>query len=126
MKAVNIDLSSNIKIRSESISDFNSIANVNYEAFPGRHPADRYVVEPLLVDLLRHNSLFDPELSLVAEFDGKIIGHAIFSPFRLIVLGKEQLGVILGPIAVKPEFQHEGVGRLLIEEGHRRAKEKVN
>ncbi|MCX7710169.1 MAG: GNAT family N-acetyltransferase [Clostridia bacterium] len=113
-----------IKIRSERISDFNSIANVNYEAFLGWHPDNQYVSELILVDLLRHNSRFDPELSLVAELDGQIIGHVLFSPFKFIVLGTEQLGVVLAPIAVKPEFQKSGIGRLLIEEGHRIAEKK--
>ncbi|OPX43520.1 hypothetical protein CLHUN_26670 [Ruminiclostridium hungatei] len=113
-----------IKIRSERISDYSSVANVNYEAFLGWHPDNQYVSEPVLVDLLRHNSLFDPELSLVAEFEGKVIGHVLFSPFRFIVLGREQMGVILAPAAVKPEFQNKGVGSRLIEEGHRKAKEK--
>jgi len=113
-----------IRIRSERISDYNGIANVNYEAFLGWHPDNSYVSEPILVDLLRHNSMFDPELSLVAELDGKVAGHVLFSPFKFIVLGKEQLGVVLAPVAVKPEFQRKGIGRMLIEEGHRKAKEK--
>lgn len=50
--------------------------------------------------------------------------YALFSPFRFIVLGNEQLGVVLAPIAVKPEFQCKGVGRMLIEEGHRKARGK--
>ncbi len=113
-----------IKIRSERISDYNSIASINYEAFLGWHPDNPYVSEPILVDLLRHNSMFDPELSLVAEFDDKVIGHVLFSPFRFIVLGREQVGVVLAPVAVKPEFQNKGVGSMLIEEGHKRAREK--
>ena len=91
----------NIKIRREQVSDYNSIANVNYEAFLGWHPDNPYVSEPILVDMLRHNSMFDPELSLVAELDGKVAGHALFSPFRFIVLGGEQSGVLLAPVAVK-------------------------
>jgi len=113
-----------ITIRNERISDFNSIANVNYEAFLGWHPENQFVTEPIMVDLLRHNSMFDSELSLVAEFEGKVIGHAIFSPFKFIVLGEEQPGVILGPVAIKPEFQNKGIGSMLIKEGHRKAKEK--
>lgn len=113
-----------IRIRSERISDYNGIANVNYEAFLGWHPDNPYVSEPILVDLLRHNSMFDPDLSLVAELDGKVAGHVLFSPFKFIVLGKEQLGAVLAPVAVKPEFQRKGIGRMLIEEGHIRVKQK--
>ena len=113
-----------IKIRSEHISDYNGIANVHYEAFLGWHPDSQFVSEFLLVDLLRHNSMYDPELSLVAELEGRIVGHVLFSPFTFIVLGVEQRGVVLAPAAVKPEFQRKGIGGMLIEEGHKRAKEK--
>lgn len=114
----------NINVRSEKISDYNSIANVIYEAFSGISKENEYISEPILVDLLRHNSIYDPELSLVAEVDGKVAGYALFSPFRFIVSGVEQLGVVLAPLAVKPEFQNKGVGSALIEEGHRIAKKK--
>lgn len=114
----------NITVRSELTEDYNAIANVNYEAFLGWHPDNPYVSEPVMVDLLRHNSLFDPELSLVAEVDGRIAGHAMFSPFSFVVLGRKQAGAVLGPIAVSPEFQKTGIGGALIEEGHRRLKKK--
>ncbi|MCQ1530393.1 GNAT family N-acetyltransferase [Lutispora saccharofermentans] len=114
----------NIKIRSERVADYNGIANVNYEAFLGWHPDNQYVSESIMVDLLRHNSLFDPDLSLVAETGGQIVGYALFSPFKFIVLGAEQLGVVLAPVAVKPEFQNRGIGGMLIEEGHKRAESK--
>ncbi|HEX2947886.1 MAG TPA: N-acetyltransferase [Clostridia bacterium] len=113
-----------IKVRSEQTADYNAVANVNYEAFLGWHPDNPYVSEPVMVDLLRHNSLFDPELSLVAEADGQIIGHALFSPFSFVVLGRKQAGAVLGPIAVKPEFQKTGIGGALIEESHKRLKQK--
>ena len=113
-----------IKIRSERISDYNSIANVNYAAFLGWRPDDQFISEHLLVSMLRHNSTFDPELSLVAEHDGRVVGHALFSPFKFIVLGQEQWGVVLAPVAVMPEFQRKGIGSMLIEEGHRKAREK--
>ncbi|MFS8501989.1 MAG: N-acetyltransferase [Caldicoprobacter sp.] len=113
-----------IKIRSERISDYNSIANINYAAFLGWRPDDQFISEHILASLLRHNSMFDPELSLVAEHDGRVVGHVLFSPFKFIVLGQEQLGVVLGPVAVMPEFQRKGIGSMLIEEGYRKAREK--
>jgi putative acetyltransferase len=113
-----------VTIRSEKIADYNSITNVNYEAFLGWHPDNPFVGEAVMVDMLRHNSRFEPELSLVAEAEGRIVGHAIFSPFPFALSGKELRGVVLGPIAVLPQYQKLGIGKLLIEEGHRRATEK--
>ena len=112
-----------IKIRSEKTTDYTSIANVTYEAFLGWHPDNQYVSEPVLVDLLRHNSYFNPELSLVAEMDNKIVGHALFSPYKFVVQGSETMGAVLAPIAVLPEYQGKGIGEKLIEEGHYRLKE---
>jgi len=66
-----------IKIRNERISDFSCIANVNNEAFLGWHPNNQYVSEPILVDFLRHNSMLDPELSLIAECVSEWSNHGI-------------------------------------------------
>jgi putative acetyltransferase len=111
-------------IRSECSRDIAPIAAINYNAFLGWHPDNPYVSEPVIVDMLRHGSSFDPDLSLVAESDGVMTGHALFYPFRAIVRGTEQRGVVLGPIAVQPKVQKTGIGGLLIEEGHRRALDK--
>ncbi len=113
-----------IQVRSERVSDYNSIANVNYQAFHNWHPDNPFVCEPLLVDLIRHSSLFDPELSLVLERDNEVVGHALFTPFQFIVLGREERGVLLGPIAIAPCMQRQGLGRLLMEEGHKRVAAK--
>jgi len=112
-----------INIRSEKTSDYTNIANVTYEAFLGWHPDNQYVSEPVLVDLLRHNSCFNPELSLVAEIDNEIAGYALFSPYKFIVQGNEAMGAVLAPVAVHPKYQGKGIGGKLVEEGHSRLKE---
>lgn len=71
--------------------------------------------EPVLVDLLRHNSRYDPELSLVAEVNGQPVGHVLLSPYEFRVLGRVQKGVVLAPIAYMPEFQRSGIGKILIQ-----------
>lgn len=114
----------NIHIRSEKASDYSRIAQINYEAFLGWHPDNFYVSESILVDVLRHNTLFDPELSLVAELEGNLVGHVLFSPYEFIVQGTRQKGLVLAPIAILPEYQRLGIGGRLIQEGHRRAREK--
>jgi putative acetyltransferase len=113
-----------IQIRSEKLSDYSAIANVNYEAFLGWHPDNWRVSEPVMVDLLRHSENFDPDLSLITEIAGEVSGHVLFSIYQFIVAGTVQQGAVLAPIAVKPEFQKRGIGAMLIEEGHRRAKAK--
>jgi len=110
-------------VRAELITDYSDIAGLNYDAFMRWHPAS-FKVEPLLVDVLRHSPLFDPELSLLAEVDGQIVGHALFSPCEALVLGARQMGVFLAPLCVAPAFQRQGIGSLLMERGHEVARSK--
>ncbi|MBI9014953.1 MAG: GNAT family N-acetyltransferase [Clostridiales bacterium] len=112
-----------IIIRSEEVKDYSKIANVNYLAFHNWKPDNPFVRESIMVDVLRQHSGFNPELSLVAEVEGKIVGHVLFLQFDFIVMGEVIQGMILGPVAVKPEFQKLGVGKALIETGHKKAED---
>ncbi|WBW97799.1 N-acetyltransferase [Oceanirhabdus sp. W0125-5] len=113
----------NIKIRSEKIKDYRRIAEINSLAFE-REFEKEYVGEVTMVDSLRHGSMFDEELSLVAELEGKVVGHVLFYPYDMYLNGKVIKTVCLGPIAVDPEIQKSGIGGKLIEEGHKILKEK--
>jgi predicted N-acetyltransferase YhbS len=116
-----------IKVRSEQVADYHRIAEINALAFSSyldNPPACTFVPEFALVDALRHGANFDPELSLVAEVDSAIVGHAFFFPHQVYVGGEELRAVSLGPIAVDPAFQHMGVGTQLLHEGHHRARHK--
>ena len=95
-------------------SDQNAIREVNEQAF-GR-PLEANVVEKV-----RQSSGFVPELSLVAEHDGQIIGHVLFSELTIEGAGQSWTVLALGPIAVKPEFQKQGVGGQMIRAGFERA-----
>ena len=53
-------------------------------------------------------------LSLVAAVDARIVGHIMYSP---IVAGSVQ-GAALGPMAVVPERQRQGIGTRLVESGN--------
>lgn len=105
-------------IRSETSHDYPQINRVHIRAFGGR------LDEALIVVLQRQRILFDPNLALVAE-DGKgrVLGHALFSPCEMRLLGQPVRVVVLGPIGVDPEQQGQGIGSALIEEGHRVARE---
>ena len=101
-----------IMIRPEQKSDYEAIKNVNDLAF--NRPE-----EGCLVENLRQLPEFDPRLSLVAEMKGKIIGHALFLPIHIQGEdGEEYPCLSLGPIAVIPEYQKQGIGGQLIEAGH--------
>lgn len=59
-------------IRPETLADIPAIYAVNRLAFDGE-------AEPRLVDAIRLSEDFIPELSLVAEADGRVVGHILFS-----------------------------------------------
>ena len=106
-----------MKIRKEQPEDYNSIYNVVKEAFESAEHADGN--EQDLVTALRESPNYIPELSLVAEYNGKIIGHIMFT--RAIVGDSDVLA--LAPLSVLPDYQRKGVGTALIGEGHKIAKE---
>jgi putative acetyltransferase len=98
-----------ITIRPETLTDWNSIREINQQAFGRPNEAQ-------LVDALRAWSSFIPELSLVAERDGVLVGHVLFTP--AVVEGAEEAALLaLGPVAVRPEWQRQGIGGMLIREG---------
>jgi putative acetyltransferase len=103
-----------IVIRHEQPEDIAVIHQINEQAFG--QPA-----EANLVDALRRNG--KAVLSLVADDDGRVIGHILFSPV-LIDTGKRQVpGIGLAPLAVSPERQNEGIGSLLVEHGLKQCRE---
>ena len=99
-------------VRSELPGDREAVLRVNELAFGGTTEAD-------IVDALRGSEAWLPELSLVAEDDAGIVGHALFSLVR-IDGGPELLS--LGPMAVLPDRQRAGVGSALVRQGLERAR----
>lgn len=57
-------------------------------------------------------------ISLVALDDDRVVGHVLFSPVRIAVEGGEGLDVVgMGPVAVDPDHQRQGIGSRLIRAG---------
>lgn len=108
-----------VMIRSETVNDFHAVASIHALAFAKDHG----VAEVSLVDALRHRKAYRSDLSLVAVHEGTIIGHVLFNPLDVRVGGQPLNAVLLSPIGVHPDHQKSGIGKQLIEEGHRRATE---
>lgn len=97
-----------IILRVEQPGDVAAVRAVNEKAFP--HP-----IEADLVDKLW---LVCPEaVSLVAESDGEIVGHILFTSVTIQTRTGEILGMGLGPMAVIPERQRQGIGSQLVKAG---------
>jgi putative acetyltransferase len=99
-----------VEIRPERKKDLKAIAAITRAAF-GRD------LEARMIDEIRSSEGFVPELSLVAEAEGEIVGHVILSYVDLV--GHPVL--MLGPIAVVPRLQRQKIGSLLVHESVRRA-----
>jgi predicted N-acetyltransferase YhbS len=106
-----------ILIRQEQKEDIDSVYRVVKSAFETMEQASGD--EQDLVNRLRKSEAFIPELSLVAECDGKIIGHILFTKMKI----GDHPSLALAPVAVLPEYQNHGVGGKLIVEGHHIARE---
>lgn len=100
-------------IRKEEPKDYNTIYSVVKDAFDSAEHSDGN--EQDLVNALRKGDAFIPDLSLVAEIDGKIVGHIMFTEARV---GQNTV-LVLAPLSVLPEYQRKGIGISLIKEGHK-------
>jgi putative acetyltransferase len=105
-----------LAIRPELPSDHEAVYRVHEQAF-GR------MVEADLAQRVRETLEFIPELSLVAERDGEVVGHVMFS-VAWVVDGEARTEVIaVGPVGVLPGHQRRGIGSRLVEAGVARARE---
>lgn len=102
-----------IKLRTEQPADYRETENVTREAFwnhfsPGCN-------EHYLLHVMRDSLAFVPELDLVAEHDGRIVGNVVC--MKAAIHGDDGVKyevLSLGPISVLPEYQRKGIGGRLI------------
>ena len=97
-------------IRMELPSDHAAIAEVNQQAFGGD-------AEAQLVATLRESNCRKLVLSLVAECDGRVVGHILFSPILIETGGVNEDAMALAPMAVRSDCQRRGIGSALVREG---------
>jgi len=98
-------------IRNEQPADYAAIGEVITQAFARDS-------EARLVSALRELPSFEPQLSLVAEVEGRIVGHILFSTVTVgSAMGDARSALALAPLAVLPGFQRQGVGGRLVRAG---------
>ena len=101
-------------IRDEAAGDAPAVRVVNEEAFESP-------LEAGIVDALRASC--PDRVSLVAERDGGIVGHILFTPVELEAAGGPIHGYGLAPMAVRTAWQRHGIGSALVAEGTKRLRE---
>ncbi len=103
-----------ILIRPENDQDHDAVRQVNCSAF-GQDGEAR------LVDGLRAGGC--APVSLVAEIDGKVVGHILFSDLSIVTESGNVAALALAPMAVLPKFQRQGIGSALVRCGLEMCKE---
>ena len=111
-----------MNIRLEQPNDYREVENLTREAFwnvyrPG-------CTEHFVLNQYRNNPDFIPELDLVMEEDGRIIGHVMFSKAQLILDdGTIRPSWTFGPISIHPDYKRKGYGLKLLNCALEKARE---
>jgi putative acetyltransferase len=110
-------MNQHVVIRDETDADVSVITEVTVAAFETLEISNH--TEQFIIAALRVAKALT--VSLVAEVDGRVIGHIAFSP--LTISDGTRNWYSLGPVSVLPEFQRQGIGKALIREGLSRLKD---
>lgn len=106
-------------IRESTEQDRTEITSIHDNAFgkdKGKEISD-------LVNGMLDDKTAEPMLSLVAEENGKMIGHILFTKVSINQNNREISAQILAPLAVLPDYQNKGVGTELINKGIKQLKD---
>jgi putative acetyltransferase len=106
-----------IVIRGETDADVSAISEVTVAAFKTLEISNH--TEQFIIEALRAAKAL--AVTLVAEMDGRVIGHIAFSPVTISDGTRDWYG--LGPVSVLPAYQRQGIGKALIREGLSRLKD---
>lgn len=112
----------NIIIKQEQVKDYKITEKVVKCAFANAEHSDKD--EHNLVRRIRNSNVFIPELSLVAINDNnEQVGYILLSKIKIKNEDQVVESLALAPVSVLPEYQNQGVGKLLISKALKKAKE---
>ena len=101
-------------LRKEQPRDFEAVEELTREAFWNRYQPG--CDEHFLMHVIRDANCFLPELDIVAEADGKIVGNIVYTKAKVMLDAGGDMDVIsFGPLSVLPEYQSKGIGSALVE-----------
>jgi Predicted acetyltransferase len=111
-----------MNIRPENERDFKEIYDLVETAFESAKVKSGD--EQNFIDRLRAGSGYVPELALVAEDGGRLIGHIMLTEAQLWQGGEGRTVLMLAPLSVLPESRKAGVGAALVNEALSRGRNK--
>lgn len=103
-----------VVIRREEPADYRRVEEITRKAFWNLYTPG--CTEHYLAHILRNHPDFLPELDLVMELDGQVIGSVMYTHNRLTDEdGNEKPILTFGPVSIAPEYQRRGYGKKLLE-----------
>jgi len=116
----------NLIIRLEKPKDYRTVEELTRAAFNNPDRIERSKIgcpmEHHIVHILRKEDGI-MELSFVAEMDGKVVGHIIYSNAYILQPNNSKVEVLnFGPISVLPVLQKMGIGNALMKYSIQEAK----
>ncbi|MGV0936323.1 GNAT family N-acetyltransferase [Empedobacter falsenii] len=110
-----------MNIRKEEKSDYEQVFKLIEKAFENEEYSDHR--EQFLVERLRNSDGFVPDLSIVFEMNGLIVGYVLLTKIKINYSDFSYDSLALAPVAVLPNYQGNGIGGHLIEFAHKKARE---
>ena len=110
-----------ITFRNETPADYRAVENLTREAFwnvykPG---CDEHFV----LHSFRTRSDFVPELDIIMEENGVLVGHVMFARAEIRLNNGKTLPIMtFGPISIAPNFKRKGYGTTLLRHAMQKAK----
>ena len=102
-----------LRLRPEDPADTGAVRRVLAAAFA--RPDVATPPEVRLVDELRGGDAWIPELAMVAEYGGEIVGYALLTRVVVCSDGGSGAALALGPVAVAPHRQRIGLGTSVVQ-----------
>ena len=112
----------NFIIRRETPQDYFAIENLVRESFwnvyrPG-------CTEHYVLHCFRNDPAFVPELDLVMELNGELIGQVIYIRSHILCSDGRKLPILtFGPIGIAPKYKRQGYGKQLLDASLEMARE---
>lgn len=109
-----------LTIRQEVPADYRAVEELTRRAFWNLYVPG--CTEHYVAHILRGHADFIPELDLVLELGGRIIGSVMYTRAKLVdENGTEKPVLTFGPVCVEPELQRQGYGKQLLESSFEQA-----